>query len=104
MNKELAYLLKGKTDPMEIAKTVSAYTKRSAKKRTIAEERREWFHNIIGNVRKVAPGQIDALVYEYCMDNDGQWTFSAWLHNRYPVLFAKQKANAISTDIESQGL
>lgn len=94
MNKELAALLKGKVDPVEIAKIVSAYTKRTARKRNVAEERRVWFHNIIGNVRKVPAGQVEALVYEYAMENDCSWTFSAWLHNRYPTLFEPVKRDA----------
>lgn len=99
MNKDLAKLLEGKSDPVEVAKIVSAYTKRTARKRNVAEERRIWFHNIIGNVRKVSASQVEALVYEYCMDNDCSWTFSEWLHNRYPTLFEPVKrADAVEPE------
>lgn len=101
MNKDLAVLLKGKTDVDEIARIVASYTKRSARKRSVAEERREWFQGIIGDVRKVPSVQVEALVYEYCMDNDGQWSFSAWLHNWYPVLFTKAKPDAVGQPEES---
>ncbi len=94
MNKDLAVLLKGKTDVDEIARIVASYTKRSARKRSVAEERREWFQGIIGNVRKVPQSQVEALVYEYAMENDCSWTFSAWLHNRYPALFEPVKHDA----------
>ena len=98
MNKELESLLKGKSDPMEIARIVSSYTKRCARRRNVAEERRTWFHNIIGNARKVSPGQIEALVYEFAMDNDCSWTFSEWLHNRYPTLFEPVKRDAVEPE------
>ena len=98
MNKDLAKLLEGKSDPMEIAKIVSAYTKRSARKRNVAEERRIWFHNIIGNVRKVPAGQVEALVYEFAMENDCVWTFSQWLRNRYPTLFEPVKHDEVEPD------
>jgi len=98
MNKELAALLKGKVDPVEVAKIVSAYTKRTARKRNIAEERRIWFHNIIGNVRKVPAGQVEALVYEFAMENDCVWTFSQWLRNRYPTLFEPVKHDGVEPD------
>ena len=95
MNKELSSLLKGKSDPIEIARIVSAYTKRTARKRNVAEERRVWFHGIIGNVRKVPQSQVEALVYEFAMENDCVWTFSQWLHNRYPTLFEPVKHDAV---------
>lgn len=95
MNKDLAKLLEGKSDPVEVAKIVSAYTKRSARRRNVAEERRAWFHNIIGNVRKVPAGQVEALVFEFAMENDCVWTFSQWLRNRYPTLFEPAKRDAV---------
>lgn len=99
MNKELAALLKGKSDPVEIARIVSSYTKRSARKRNIAEERRAWFHGIIGNTRKVPAGQVEALVYEFAMENDCVWTFSEWLHNRCPTLFEPVKRDAVEPEV-----
>lgn len=86
-NNELMKAIGNETDPMKIAEIVANFTLQQKRKRDIAAERREWFGNIINNVRKVSPSTMDALVYEYAMANVNDKTFSAWLAQEHPKMF-----------------
>lgn len=86
-NYELMKLIGDETDSMKIAEIVANYTLQQKRKRDIAAERREWFGNIINNVRKVSPETMDALVYEYAMANRNDVNFSMWLAQEHPKMF-----------------
>ena len=86
-NDELMKLIGNETDPHKIAEIVANYTLQQKRKRDVAAERREWFGNIINNIRKVSPATMDALVYEYAMANRNDVNFSMWLLEKHPQMF-----------------
>ena len=91
VNKELAALISGKTDPIEIASIVSKYQSKQVKKRSIAAERRRYVESIIGDGTKVSMQQLDGIVWEYAMSNT-MMAFAAWLGSEHPEMFASGKA------------
>ena len=93
VNKELAVLVAGMTDPMEIAAVVSSWHSRQIRKRNIAAERRSFVESILNNGKKLSMQQMDGLVWEFVMTCDCEWTFSSWLHNTYPELFMVAAVN-----------
>ena len=87
VSRELAALLAGKTDPMEIAKTVSRFRGKQTRKRNVETERRKLFREIINNeTRELSMKQMDSIVWEYAMASVNL-TFSAWLTLKHPELF-----------------
>lgn len=91
VNKELAALINGKTDPIEIAAIVSKYQSKQVKKRNVASERRRYVESIIGDSKKVSMQQMDGLVWEYAMSNT-MLAFAGWLGSEHPELFVAGKA------------
>jgi len=91
VNKELAALIVGKTDPIEIASIVSKYQSKQVKKRNIATERRRYVETIIGDGKRLSMQQLDGIVWEYAMSNT-MMSFAAWLGAEHPELFASGKA------------
>lgn len=100
VNKELAALIEGKADPMEIAAIVSKYQSKQLRKRSVAAERRHYVESIIGDGKKVSMQQMDGVVWEYAMSNT-MMSFAAWLGSEHPELFATGKA-ANEVDVDSQ--
>ena len=91
VNKELAALIEGKVDPMEIAAIVSKYQSKQVKKRNVAAERRRYVETIIGDGKRLSMQQLDGLAWEYTMSNT-MMSFAAWLGAEHPELFASGKA------------
>lgn len=91
VNKELAALINGKTDPIEIASIVSKYQSKQVKKRNIATERRRYVETIIGDGKRLSMQQLDGIVWEYAMSNT-MMSFAAWLGSEHPEMFATGKA------------
>ena len=91
VNKELAALIEGKTDPIEIASIVSKYQSKQLRKRNVAAERRHYVENIIGDGKRLSMQQLDGLAWEYAMSNT-MMSFAAWLGSEHPELFASGKA------------
>lgn len=100
VNKELAALIVGKTDPIEIASIVSKYQSKQVKKRNIATERRRYVETIIGDGKRLSMQQLDGIVWEYAMSNT-MMSFAAWLGAEHPELFATGKA-VNEVDFDSQ--
>ena len=91
VNKELAALIEGKVDPMEIASIVSKYQSKQVRKRNVATERRRYVETIIGDGKRLSMQQLDGLVWEYAMSNT-MMSFAAWLGSEHPELFVAGKA------------
>ena len=85
MTNELKRLLDGVTDVNEIAKIVSNYTKRQSRKRALGVDRASWMHQVNRGVRKLTKTQMDAVVWEYAIDNNID--FEEWLRKRHPEMF-----------------
>ena len=89
INQELARRLQGVTDPMAVAKIVSAYRAAEGKKRAVARQRKEFIVGVIPGA-KIAPDRADALVWEYATREAGA-AFESWLKHDHPELFADKK-------------
>lgn len=90
INKDLARLIEGKTDPMQIARIVADWKGKQTRKRNTQAERREWMHGVINNVRKLSQEQMTGLVWEFAMHEAGV-PFASWLGHDHPELFKPAK-------------
>lgn len=91
VNKELAALINGKTDPIEIATIVKNWQSKQVRKRSVASERRRYVENIIGDGKRLSMQQLDGIVWEYAMSNT-MLAFAVWLGSEHPEMFASGKA------------
>ena len=91
VNKELAALIEGKVDPMEIATIVKNWQSKQVRKRSVASERRRYVESVIGDGKRLSMQQLDGLVWEYAMSNT-MMSFAAWLGSEHPELFVAGKA------------
>lgn len=100
VNKELAALISGKTDPIEIATIVKNWQSKQVRKRNVAAERRRYVETIICDGKRLSMQQLDGIVWEYAMSNT-MMSFAAWLGSEHPELFASGKA-ANEVDVDSR--
>lgn len=85
LNRDLAELIAGKTDPTAIAEIVQRWQSRRSRKRDTTTRRREYIYSIINGSKKLSLTQMDALAWEYAMSNNA--SFAAWLDSKHPELF-----------------
>ena len=88
INKALAKLIEGKTDPMEIAAITADYINQI----NIENERKRFVEGIICE-KKLTLQQMDALVWEYAMHEAG-CGFESWIKREHPELVGVGKAAA----------